>query len=230
MNRTDMYIENKLCTIYYDDKPDFILIQPTDTREFESLGKEIEYIKNFTNSSFAFSAFEITDWNNELSPWTAPPVFGNDPFGIGAKITLDFIEKIFILKLKNKFGADIPIILGGYSLAGLFSLWSAYLSDKFNAAAAVSPSVWFPDWLKFIDDRSPFSKIIYLSLGKKEEKTRNKIMAAVGENIKRQFEKLSEDHIDCILEWNEGNHFTEPEIRTAKGFAWCINTLSAASE
>lgn len=67
-----------------------------------------------------------------------------------------------------------------------------------------------------------------MSLGKKEEKNRNKIMAAVGENINRQFEKLSENCVDCILEWNEGNHFTEPEIRTARGFAWCINTLSAA--
>ena len=229
MNKTDIYIENKLCTIYYDDIPDYILIQPTDKREFELIDKEIGHIKNLTGSHFAFAAFEITDWNNELSPWTAPPIFGNDPFGDGAKKTLDFIEKIFIPKLKNKFGADIPIILGGYSLAGLFSLWSAYSSDKFNAIAAVSPSVWFPDWLKFIENHSPFSKNIYLSLGKKEEKTRNKIMAAVGKNINRQFEKINENCINCILEWNEGNHFTEPEIRTAKGFAWCINTLSAAS-
>ena len=28
--------------------------------------------------------------------------------------------------------------------------------------------------------------------------------------------------LGVTLEWNEGNHFTELELRTAKGFAWCI--------
>ena len=64
-------------------------------------------------------------------------------------------------------------------------------------------------------------KSIYLSLGKKEEKTRNKIMAAVGDNIRRQYDTLKQLDLDVTLEWNEGNHFTEPEIRTAKGFMWC---------
>ncbi len=30
-------------------------------------------------------------------------------------------------------------------------------------------------------------------------------------------------NLNVTLEWNEGNHFTEPEIRTSNGFAWCIN-------
>lgn len=29
--------------------------------------------------------------------------------------------------------------------------------------------------------------------------------------------------LNLILEWNYGNHFTVPEIRTAKDFIWCIN-------
>ena len=49
------------------------------------------------------------------------------------------------------------------------------------------------------------------------------VMAAVGENIRRQYDKLKSQGISVVLEWNEGNHFTEPEIRTAKGFAWCID-------
>ena len=27
----------------------------------------------------------------------------------------------------------------------------------------------------------------------------------------------------CTLEMNQGNHFKEPDIRTAKGFAWLLN-------
>ena len=44
----------------------------------------------------------------------------------------------------------------------------------------------------------------YLSLGDKEEKTRNKVMATVGERIKMQYDILNNDR---VLEWNSGNHF-----------------------
>lgn len=225
MNKTDLSIGNKVCTIHSDDKPEYILIQPTDKRELESLDKEIGYIKSLTNSPFVLAAFEITDWNSELSPWNAPPVFGTEPFGNGAGETLNYLENALIPELVNKFGSELPIILGGYSLAGLFSLWAAYTSDRFNTVAAVSPSVWFPGWLDFIDSCSPCAKNIYLSLGKKEEKARNRTMAVVGDNIRRQYELLKEKDLNCILKWNEGNHFTEPEIRMAKGFSWCINRI-----
>lgn len=26
----------------------------------------------------------------------------------------------------------------------------------------------------------------------------------------------------CTLEWNPGNHFREPDVRTAKGFCWVM--------
>ena len=63
---------------------------------------------------------------------------------------------------------------------------------------------------------------VYLSLGDKEERTKNPVMATVGNRIKECYDWLSINNICCMLEWNEGNHFTGPEIRTAKGFAWCI--------
>ena len=60
----------------------------------------------------------------------------------------------------------------------------------------------------------------FLSLGDREEKTRNKVMATVGDRIKMQYDNL---YNDCVLEWNSGNHFADPDKRTAKGFAWLIN-------
>ena len=65
---------------------------------------------------------------------------------------------------------------------------------------------------------------MYLSLGDKEEKTRNPVMKMVGNNIRRQIELLEgyPHCIDCVLEMNRGNHFKEPDLRTAKGFAWLI--------
>ena len=221
-------IGGRSCTLLTDNTPEYLLIQPADKHEIELLDKEIKQIKTLTDAPFAFAAFEITDWNKELSPWEAPPVFGNEPFGNGAGETLAFLEDILVPKLVEQysFNSDTPVILGGYSLAGLFALWAGYISDSFSAVAAVSPSVWFPGWIEFIEKDSPAAKSIYLSLGKKEEKTRNKTMATVGVNIRRQYENLKQLDLNVILEWNEGNHFTEPELRTAKGFAWCTSRSS----
>ncbi|MBR6872024.1 MAG: esterase [Ruminococcus sp.] len=217
------------CTVYTDPSPKYLLIQPADARELEFFEKEIEHIKSLTDVPFAFAAFEITDWNSELSPWIAPPVFGSDPFGCGAAVTLAYIEQHLIPEVSRRLSLDAcaPVILGGYSLAALFALWAGYTSDRFDAVAAVSPSVWFPGWLDFIGKRTPAAESIYLSLGLKEEKTRNRVMATVGDNIRKQYELLLSQDISCALEWNEGNHFTVTALRTAKGFAWCVNTIDS---
>lgn len=220
-------IGTKSCTVFSAPTPQYLLIQPTGEHELSTLEKEVEHIKSLTDTPFVLAAFEVTDWNKELSPWNAPPVFGKEPFGCGAGETLAYMEDTLIPELTKRYSLneDIPVILGGYSLAGLFALWSAYTSDRFAAVAGVSPSVWFPGWFDFITKHSPAAKNIYLSLGKKEEKTRNQTMAAVGDNIRRHYEMLRAMNSNVTLEWNEGNHFTEPEMRTAKGFAWCLNNL-----
>ena len=115
------------------------------------------------------------------------------------------------------------VILGGYSLAGLFALWASYQTDKFEGIVAASPSVWFPKWIEYAKDNKPLSKSIYLSLGDKEEKTKNPVMAQVGNAIRRQNELLKGQNVNTILEWNPGNHFIDSEKRTAKGFAWVMN-------
>ena len=63
---------------------------------------------------------------------------------------------------------------------------------------------------------------IYLSLGRKEEKTKNSVMSSVGDMTRKQYEMLkNNEHIKhTVLEWNNGGHFTNPEERTAKGIEW----------
>ena len=67
------------------------------------------------------------------------------------------------------------------------------------------------------------TEAVYLSLGDREERTRNPVMAQVGDAIRTGSDILKETGIDSILEWNNGNHFTEPDLRTAKAFAWLMN-------
>lgn len=47
------------------------------------------------------------------------------------------------------------------------------------------------------------------------------VMAKVGDNILRMRDHLA-DVVNIKFEWNEGNHFKDAEIRTAKAFAWVI--------
>ena len=117
------------------------------------------------------------------------------------------------------------VILGGYSLAGLFALWASYQTDRFEGIVAASPSVWFPKWIEYATINKPLAKSIYLSLGDKEEKTKNPVMAQVGNAIRKQEELLKGQVEKTILEWNPGNHFVDSEKRMAKGFAWVMNSL-----
>ena len=69
------------------------------------------------------------------------------------------------------------------------------------------------------------SKAVYLSLGDKEEKARNPVMATVGACIREASDILKEKGIKTILEWNQGNHFKDADLRTAKAFAWAATSF-----
>jgi len=97
-----------------------------------------------------------------------------------------------------------------------------YQTDRFRGAAAASPSVWFPGFADYMKEHRIRTGAVYLSLGDREEKTRNPVMATVGDRIKEVHALLEERGINCILEWNEGNHFRDADIRTAKAFAWVM--------
>lgn len=220
MKGTIVGISGRECYLYKDSNAEFLLVQPIDEHNLEVLDQEVEKIKELSDKPFSLVAFMIKDWNQELTPWSAPPVFGKIPFGNGATDTLEFI----ITQLLPVIQKETPhVILGGYSLAGLFALWAGYQSDKFEGIAAVSPSVWYPQWIEYASEHKPLAKSIYLSLGDKEEKTKNPVMAQVGNAIRRQYELLTDQIDNTILEWNPGNHFVDSEKRTAKGFAWVMN-------
>ena len=55
-------------------------------------------------------------------------------------------------------------------------------SDVFSGIVCCSGSLWFPDWDHYVRNHVIQSKCsVYLSLGGKEEKAKNKVMAAVGD-------------------------------------------------
>ena len=220
MTKKEYTLSDRTCFLYQDEAAKYLLIQPIDEHDLEVLDQEIETIKELSDKPFSLVAFMIKDWNQELTPWVAPPVIGKTPFGDGAEKTLEFITSQLLPEVQE----NIPhIILGGYSLAGLFALWAGYQTDRFEGIAAASPSVWYPQWIDFASENKPLAKSVYLSLGDKEEKAKNPIMAQVGNAIRKQHELLTGQEINTILEWNAGNHFVDSDKRMAKGFAWLLN-------
>ena len=221
MNRKEYTLSDRTCFLYQDEAAKHLLIQPIDEHDLEGLEQEVETIKELSDKPFSLVAFMIKDWNQELTPWAAPPVFGKTPFGDGAEKTLEFITSQLLPEVQK----NIPhLILGGYSLAGLFALWAGYQTGKFEGIAAASPSVWYPKWIDYASENKPLAKSVYLSLGDKEEKAKNPVMAQVGNAIRKHHELLMEQEINTILEWNAGNHFVDSDKRMAKGFAWLLNT------
>ena len=260
------------------DGPDVLLIEPIDRRDLDFLDREVDFLREHASCSFALATFIVEDWNSELSPWKANPVFGKEAFGDDAGKTLRFIEEALVPEVQLRLSglpnqhdaglcqapqgdtglncqgqgrvpqgntglncqsqgrvpqgntglnsqspgdtAPAEVILGGYSLAALFALWAGYESTHFSGIAAASPSVWFPGWLDYVKVRKPLAKRIYLSLGDAEPKTRNRVMATVG-NCIREMDALLAHH-PHTLEWNPGNHFKDADLRTAKAFLWCL--------
>lgn len=105
----------------------------------------------------------MESWNDELSPWEAPAVWGKESFGGDAADTLHFLTEQVIPTLKQRFALpeNVRIILGGYSLAGLFALWASTQTALFSGVAATSPSVWFPGWMEFERQRPIQAQRIY---------------------------------------------------------------------
>lgn len=225
--RMERIIGDRVCYLMGNERARDVLIQPTHEHDMEALDQEIERIGALAEKhDFLLVAFRVTDWDQELSPWEAPAVFGKEHFGAGAKDTLAYITEMLVPEIGRSCpsGEKRRYHLGGYSLAGLFALWAAYQTELFQGVAAVSPSVWFPQWMTFAEAHAIRTPRVYLSLGDREERTRNSTLAEVGNNIRRQHELMEQAETvgACTLEWNPGNHFVDGEIRMAKGFAWLL--------
>ena len=206
----------------------FVLVRPAGGHDEASEAGEYGLIRGLSGSDdFVMAAVPVASWNHDLSPWCAPPVFGKESFGDGAKGTLSGIEKELLPALEEALAPrdGRKYCIGGYSLAGLFSLWAAFESTAFAGCAACSPSVWFPGFTDYVKNHEIRTPAVDLSLGDREEKAKNRAFAAVGDCIRECDRIFEERGLKHVLEWNPGNHFRDGDLRTAKGFAWIMRKL-----
>lgn len=171
-----------------------------------------------------YIVYEVEDWNSDFSPWEFT-LNKKMSFSGGGRKTLDWLLNECVPYCEKEYGLTGKRILCGYSLAGLFSLWAFYESQAFGGVISCSGSLWFGGWISYAESHTaPQNSSVYLSLGDREEKARDRIMATVGEYTRRQYELVCADKNVSrhILEWNDGGHFNEPEKRIANGIKWLI--------
>lgn len=175
---------------------------------------------------YSLLAVNVSDWNSALSPWKAPAVFKGEPeFGCGAdEYIAELVDEIVPAACSEAGLKPSAVYIAGYSMAGLFALYSLYKTDFFAGCASCSGSLWFPVFSEYVCEHefaSSPSKI-YLSIGDREAKTKNPVMATVEDKTRGIAERYKAKGYDVRLEMNQGGHFNDPELRTAKGIAWVI--------
>ncbi len=168
--------------------------------------------------SYTLIAFQVTDWNRDFSPWKTENL--SESFSGGAKDTLRCLLEEQIPKIRQQYGQERELYLMGYSLAGLFALWTAYQTDLFAGVASCSGSFWYPGLMPYLRKQEPLrGRRIYISLGGKEAGSGNELMATVGERTREIVQLLAADNM-VKYELNAGGHFADAGKRLAKAVSW----------
>ena len=165
-------------------------------------------------------------WNQELSPWPVETVVSkNDRFTGGGPDLLPLLTHEIVPQVEGLLDAPPAWrCLAGYSLGGLFAVWTAYQTDLFTRILSASGSMWYPGWLEFAQEHELAALLqgIYLSVGEQESTSRNAVLQTVGERTKALASLMAERGIPAKFELNPGNHFKNPPLRVVKGINWLI--------
>lgn len=190
-------------------QPKAIVVKPLGPFEWKCLEEEFCLTEQMAGQPIGMAAFEMDTL---------------DSFRLPDPTTLGWITAQLLPMLKGRWD-NAPMILGGYSLGGLFALWASTCTDEFTAVAAGSPSLWADWWGEYAAEHPSRAKWVYMSVGNTEDHTRKMPYALMGECLRKQH-ALNQQQLGtarCTLEWNEGGHFANIEVRKAKAFAWCVN-------
>lgn len=166
----------------------------------------------------SFYELRVDNWDDNLTPWSADAKMKGRVFGGNASQLLSMILEEVIPRVKV---SGAKIFIAGYSLAGLFSLWSLYESDVFDGCACCSGSLWYPGWVDYARTHKISAPTkVYLSVGDREKNSKNEYMKKVEEAYAIQQELLG---ANSYFELNDGGHFNDVNERVTKGINWLIN-------
>ena len=216
MTHQVLTINHRRCHFLCAEQPPLcVVVKPLCAFERLRLEDEFALSVRLAPKAFAMVAFEVE--RAEFSH-------------AGFPILLQYIDNALLAAINAHYG-DLPLIVGGYSLGGLFALWCATQRPYFKAVAACSPSLWAEGWQTYYEQHPTKAEFVYMSMGKEEERTQKMPYKTVGDKCRWQHSKHLEHpgESHCELRWHDGDHFTQSERRKAQAFARCIAALSSTT-
>ncbi len=197
-----------------------------------SVGEIYELVSQQSSADFVLAAIYLNEaqWDDKLSPWAAKSPFKGvrDFAGSGAAHLEKFADELIPRIERHIFGARKPAwrACAGYSLAGLFSAYAAFASDKFQKIACVSASFWFSGFDAFVAAHSPQRGLthVYASLGEAEMNPKNPRGVLCGETARNFIAKCRGTDAKAEFEQNPGGHMQDEIARISKAILSLINS------
>ncbi len=186
--------------------------------EGEKLQKELS---KKPHGKFSLCCIGGLDWGHDLSPWDQKALIkDSSACSAGAPDYLDELCSGIIPEVKKRCELEPAfLVICGYSLGGLFALWSLYQTDLFKRAGSFSGSLWFPQFLPFINSHTlkTVPDRIYLSLGDREKLNSNALISTVEQNTLDTLHLFKAAGINSAFEFNQGGHELNCDWRCARG-------------
>ena len=198
----------------------------------DGVGEIYELVSRQSGADFVLAAIYLNEaqWGDKLSPWAAKSPFKGvrDFAGGGAAHLEKFADELIPRIERHVFGAGKPAwrACAGYSLAGLFSAYAAFASDKFQKIACVSASFWFSGFDAFVAAHSPQRGLVhvYASLGEAEINPKNPRGVLCGETARNFIAKCRSAGANAVFEQNPGGHMQDEIARISKTILSLINS------
>ena len=221
---TSFVVEEKKVTVY----PSLSANQPIIY--LNTFGEEGESVRQSLHAApcpdFTLVTVSGLDWNRDMAPWDCPPVFpGGEPCTGRADEYLRLLTcRIAPLAEAQSSGQPSWRGIAGYSLGGLFALYSLYQTDFFSRAASMSGSLWFPGFAEFIRTHEMKRRPdrLYFSLGDRESRTRNPLLRTVEERTREAEAFYRGQDVKTQLCFHPGGHGRNAAGRTAAGIRWLL--------
>lgn len=163
------------------------------------------------------------DWDNDLTPWTAPGQPKRSPDFEGK--SPEFLKTLtgsVIPEIDRRYSLqkDIERTLVGVSLSGLFTLWQWPLSGMFQNIATLSGSFWYDGFEQWVLRQSFSGKNgkCYMLLGEEEPHSKVPAFRKVGVCTENIVEFLRRRGIGITYDIVPGNHFQYGIERLNKAF------------
>lgn len=188
--------------------------------------KVLQALRKAACPDFSLVAIGGLEWDRDMAPWDIPPISKDDtPCTGGADEYLGLLAEE-IMPRAESFLSGEPSWRGiaGYSLAGLFALYSLYHIGLFSRVACMSASLWFPGFKEYVFSHKMKASAdhLYFSLGDREALSKNPYLRPVQENTEAICSFYKKGGLDAVFELNPGGHYKDAVKRTAAGILWIL--------